>query len=141
MAKPELVYVHVIKTTPERAWRALTDPEFTQRYWYGTRLESDWKVGSPVLFHKPQGEPDEGTVLVCDPPRRLSYSWEVTYEPLKGEPPSRVTFTIEPDGVGVKLTLVHDQFDEGSTVYEAMKKGGWPGILALLKKTLEAEEA
>ncbi len=39
MAKPELVYVDTIKTTPERLWQALTDPEFTQRYWYGTRVE------------------------------------------------------------------------------------------------------
>jgi uncharacterized protein YndB with AHSA1/START domain len=44
MSNPELVYVHRIKATPEKVWQALTDPAFTARYWYGTRLESDWKV-------------------------------------------------------------------------------------------------
>jgi uncharacterized protein YndB with AHSA1/START domain len=52
------------------------------------------------------------------------------------EKDSRVTFTIEPDGDGAKLTLVHDEFEEGSKAAAALKNG-WPGILAGLKKTLE----
>ena len=135
-SKPELVYVTEIRATPEQVWQALTDPAFTERYWYGTRLESDWRVGSPILFRKPQGEPDEGTVLVADRPRKLAFTWQVNFEPLKGERASRVTFTIEPQGDGVKLTTVHDDFDPGSKVFEAMK-GGWLGILPGLKKALE----
>ncbi len=139
MAKPELVYVHHIRTTPEKVWQALTDPAFTERFWYGTRLESDWQVGSPITFVKPEGmgDPDRGKVLVADRPRTLSFEWtEIGYAPLKGERPSRATFTIEPETDGVKLTLVHDQFDEGSKVMEAMKNG-WPAILGNLVKTLE----
>ncbi len=41
MSKPELVYVLDIRTTPEKLWDALTNPEVTQQYWYGARLESD----------------------------------------------------------------------------------------------------
>ena len=141
MSKPELVYVHHIKATPEKVWQALTDPAFTARFWYGTRLESDWKPGSPILFAKPQGmgDPDRGKVLVADKPRTLSFEWtEIGYAPLKGERPSRATFTIEPEAGGVKLTLVHDQFDEGSKVMEAMKNG-WPSILGNLVKVVESE--
>jgi uncharacterized protein YndB with AHSA1/START domain len=139
MAKPELVYVNTIKSTPEKVWQALTDPAFTARYWYGTRLESDWKPGSPITFVKPEGmgDPDRGKVLVADKPRVLSLEWtEIGYGPLKGERPSRATFTIEKEANGVKLTLVHDQFDEGSKVMEAMKNG-WPAILAGLVKAAE----
>jgi uncharacterized protein YndB with AHSA1/START domain len=132
------VYVNHIKATPERVWQALTDPAFTARYWYGTRLESDWKVGSTIVFVKPQGEPDTGTVLVADKPKTLSFAWHVAYGDFAKEKDSRVTFTIEPDGDGVKLTLVHDQFQEGSALKEAMAKGGWPPILAEMVKTAEA---
>jgi uncharacterized protein YndB with AHSA1/START domain len=136
MSKPELVYVQTIKATPRRVWQALTDPAFTARYWYGTRLESDWKVGSPITFVKPQGEPDTGNVLVSDPPRKLCFSWHIAWGEMAKEKDSRVTFTIEPDGDGAKLTLVHDEFEEGSKAAAALKNG-WPGILAGLKKTLE----
>ena len=136
MAKPELVYVNHIKSTPERVWQALTDPAFTARYWYGTKLESDWKVGSPITFVKPEGEPDTGKVLIADKPRKLQFSWHIAWGEMSKEPDSRVTFTIEPDKDGVKLTLVHDDFIEGSLAAEALKNG-WKGILAGLVKTVE----
>ncbi len=139
MAKPELVYVNRIRATPDAVWRALTDPAFTERYWYGTRVESDWQVGSPILFRKPQGEPDTGTVLIADKPRTLSFSWHVAWGDFAKEKDTRVTFTIEPDGDAVKLTLVHDEFQEGSTLKETMAKGGWPPILANLVKMLEGD--
>lgn len=137
MSKPELVYVNRIKATPEQVWRALTDPVFTARYWYGTRVESDWQVGSRITFVKPQGEPDTGKVLVADKPKTLSFSWHVAYGDFAKEKDSRVTFTIEEDGDAVKLTLVHDEFQEGSALKEQMAKGGWPPILANLVKALE----
>jgi uncharacterized protein YndB with AHSA1/START domain len=135
---PTLVYVNHIRATADDVWRALTDPAFTQRYWYGTRVESDWRVGSPITFVKPEGmgAPDTGTVLVADRPRTLAFSWHIAWGEMASEPDSRVTFTIEPDGDGVKLTLVHDEFIEGSKAYEALK-GGWQGILAGLVKTAE----
>src|SRR6059036_1473962 len=49
MPQTEFVYTTYIRTTPEKLWRALTDPEFTLQYW-GVGLQSDWKVGSPVLL-------------------------------------------------------------------------------------------
>lgn len=140
MSKPELVFVTEIKTTPEKLWQALTDPEFTARYWYGTRLESDWQPGSPIIFHKTQGEPDTGRVLIADRPRTLSFAWHIAWGDMAKERDSRVTFTIEPAGNGVvKLTLAHDDFDEGSLVMATMQKGGWPPILAGLRKVMEGE--
>ena len=139
MSKPELVYVEEIKAPPERVWQALTDPAFTAHYWYGTRLESDWKAGSPITFHKAEGmgPPDTGTVIVADRPRKLAYAWVVNFPPLAGERASRVTFTLEPIGAGTKLTLVHDDFPEGSKVFAAMQNG-WKQIIPGLKKMLES---
>jgi uncharacterized protein YndB with AHSA1/START domain len=55
------------------------------------------------------------------------------------EPRSKVTFTIEPLGGKVRLTVVHDGFEPGSTVLQSIS-GGWPIILANLKTFLETGE-
>src|SRR3974377_144913 len=96
MSKPEFVYVTYIKTTPEKLWQALTDSDFTERYWFGNRVTSDWTVGSTYRFAK-QGKPGaEGKVLVLDPPKKLSYSWDLGKEGTYRDRPSRVTFVSEP---------------------------------------------
>jgi uncharacterized protein YndB with AHSA1/START domain len=33
MPKPEFIYISYIETTPEELWEALTNSEFTMRYW------------------------------------------------------------------------------------------------------------
>jgi uncharacterized protein YndB with AHSA1/START domain len=139
--KQSFVYVTYIATTPEKLWHALTDGTLSQRYWYGRRVESDWKVGSAVTFwyETEDGEAvsDRGIVLESDAPRRLSYTWHVEFvDELRDEHPSRVTFEIEPSGKDVKLTLIHDDFEPGSKILESVRSG-WPAILASLKTMLE----
>lgn len=156
---PAFVYATYIATTPERLWQALTDPAFTRRYWGGTELHSDWRVGSPVLWRSgPDADPaDHGqVVLAADPPRLLSYSWH-GFQPEHAEffgwsadefaerlreRRSKVTFEIEPHGDAVRLTVTHDDFDPGSVMRQAISgqlppSGGWPELLADLKTLLE----
>ena len=45
MAESRFVYVTYIRTTPERLWKALIDPEFTRQFWCDTTVESEWKPG------------------------------------------------------------------------------------------------
>jgi uncharacterized protein YndB with AHSA1/START domain/DNA-binding transcriptional ArsR family regulator len=155
MEKPSFVYTTYIRTTPEALWRALTEPDFTEQYW-GTRLESDWQVGSTVSWvHNGVAVEDAGqVVLEADPPHRLAYTWH-TFTPAwadawgmseeyraKGaaEPRSRVAFSIEAvDGL-VKLTVVHDGFEQGSVVLESVSSG-WPKVISGLKTMLETGTA
>jgi len=151
MQKPEFVYTTYIHTTPERLWQALTDPAFTRRYW-GTTFETDWKVGSTMTWedHALRIADPAQVVLEFEPYRRLSYTWH-TFTPewaelhgfgddvlakVAGERRSKVTFEIESLGDVVKLTVVHDDFDPGSTVLELVS-GGWPQLLSDLKTLLE----
>jgi uncharacterized protein YndB with AHSA1/START domain/DNA-binding transcriptional ArsR family regulator len=152
MDKPEFVYTTYIRTTPERLWAALTEPAFTRRYW-DSFVESDWQTGSRMTWRRDDGlavtDPEQ-VVLESDPPRRLSYTWHTFTKDwgesyridedlrarIAAEPRSRVTFELEPDGPLVKLTVVHDGFEPGSTVAE-MVSGGWPRVLADLKSLLE----
>jgi uncharacterized protein YndB with AHSA1/START domain len=134
MSKPAFVYTTYIETTAERLWHALTDGDFTERYWFGHRIASDWKVGSPYGFKNQGKTMVEGDVLVSDPPRRLAYSWNNRKEEAKGEGTSRVTFDIEPRGTVVKLTVTHDELSE-KTLRDI--SGGWPMVIASLKSMLE----
>jgi uncharacterized protein YndB with AHSA1/START domain len=136
-SKPAFIYVTYIASTPEKVWQALTDPEITPKYWFGYRVAANGKTGDAMTAISPKGkEAHRDVILESDPPRRLSYSWRPLYRGMRDERQSRVTFTIEPFKVQVRLTMVHDDFDEGSKVYEAIK-GGWPAVLSSLKSFLE----
>ena len=137
MPKPEFVYVTYIETTPEKLWQALTDDNFTERYWFGARLRSDWKVGSSFEMVRSDGAvSDAGKVVACDPPRLLAYTFVNLSDKYKNEFPALATFVLEPFGKLVKLTLTHEGFQEGSKMLSGVSKG-WPAILASLKSLLE----
>ena len=44
----EKVYEIFIKTTPERLWEAIVDPEIRAKYNFGAAVHSEWKVGAPI---------------------------------------------------------------------------------------------
>jgi uncharacterized protein YndB with AHSA1/START domain len=137
MRKPEFVYVSYIETTPEKLWEALTSGDFTERYWFGMRLRSDWKVGS--VFEMVRGDgtvSDAGKVIEYDPPRRLAYTFVNLSDKYRDDTPALATFTLEPYGEIVKLTLTHEGFAEGSKFFAGISSG-WPAILSNLKSTLE----
>lgn len=137
MSKPQFVYVTYIETTPEKLWEALTSSDFTRRYWFGSEVRSDWKVGSPFALVMDGKTTDTGEILEADRPRRLSYSFKhELYEELRNEPTSRVAFTLEPFGSLVKLTVAHDGLVEGGKYLGAISNG-WPAILSGLKSLLE----
>lgn len=137
MSKPEFVYVSYIETTPEKLWEALTSGDFTERYWFGVRLRSDWKVGSSFEMVRGDGTvSDAGKVVEYDPPRRLAYTFVNLSDKYKNDSPALATFVIEPFGKLVKLTLTHEGFAEGSTFLAGISQG-WPAILSSLKSTLE----
>lgn len=138
MDRPAFVYVVYIATTPEKLWEALTDGEFTRRYWGGRRIESDWNVGSPVRHVREDGGIDwQGEVLQSERPRLLSYRFHMQISNKhRGEQPSRVTFELQPMGSVVKLTLTHEDFDPDSATYETTRHG-WPAIMSSLKSLLE----
>jgi uncharacterized protein YndB with AHSA1/START domain len=141
MPKPEFVYVTYIETTPEKLWEALTSSEFSKRYWFNTELKSDWKVGSPFALVMNGTTTDVGEILQADRPLRLSYTFHhVLSEAARKERPTKVVFNLEPHGKLVKLTLTHEDFEEGSVILDGISRG-WPAILSSLKSLLESGTA
>ena len=138
------VYEIYIKTTPERLWQAITDPELRRKYTFGVGVYSTWKPGSSYVGRAtdttvaPNMPISEGENLEVDPPRRLVQSFRALWsDDVKREGTSRVTWEIEPIGDSCRLTVVHDQLREGANdeLY-----GGWPMILSGLKTLLETGE-
>jgi uncharacterized protein YndB with AHSA1/START domain/DNA-binding transcriptional ArsR family regulator len=137
-APPAHVFATYIRATPEAIWRALTESEFTTRYYHGSTVESAWTAGAPLVYAIDGNPVIKGTVVEADPPRRLVTTFSAVWnEKMAPDPPSRLTFEIEEAGPGVcKLTVVHGGFERRTETYESVVNG-WPLILAGLKTLLE----
>ncbi len=140
MAAPKQVYEIFIRTTPERLWQALTDGELTKQYYYGTEVRSDLEVGKPFVYLEDGRTVLDGEILEIDPPRRLVTTFSALWSPeLEADPPSRITYEVEPMGSACKLTMIHDGFDSETLTYREVA-GGWSYILCGLKTLLETGE-
>jgi uncharacterized protein YndB with AHSA1/START domain len=134
------VYEIFIKTTPERLWEAITDPEMRAKYSFGVAINSDWTTGSEYTAGVP-GTIDiaTGENLEVDPPRRLVQTFTALWsDEVKALGESRVTWEIEPVGDdSCRLTVVHDRLAKGASpeLY-----GGWMMVLSGLKTLLESGE-
>jgi uncharacterized protein YndB with AHSA1/START domain len=139
MARSTFLYVSYIRTTPERLWTALTDPEFMKQYWFGMRCESQWTPGSSWRLISGEGQIyDAGEIVEADPPRRLVIRWQHQNRPeLKAEGDSLCTMELEPSGTAVKLSITHTIERERSKLLEAVS-GGWPKVISNLKSLLES---
>jgi uncharacterized protein YndB with AHSA1/START domain/DNA-binding transcriptional ArsR family regulator len=133
------VFEVFIKTTPERLWEAITDPEQRSKYSFGVETQSDWTPGSEYIA-RVSGVADiaAGKNIEVDPPRLLVQTFEALWsDEVKAQGTTRVTWEIEPVGTSCRLTVIHDQLppDANPQLY-----GGWPMILSGLKTLLETGE-
>jgi len=113
----EKVFEIYIRTTPERLWEAITDPEIRSKYNFGSRVSSDWTPGSRFEMAHPDapGLLGEGENLEVDPPRRLVQSMTALWsDEVKSEGATRVTWEIEPVGDSCRRTVTHEELREGA---------------------------
>ena len=136
--QPSLTLKRRLKASPEKVFRAWTDPQQLMRWWApgSTELlsaEIDARVGG--RFRKrartPGGEEHEvsGTYREVIPDRKLVFTWTWRTTP---ERQSLVTIEIKPDGDGTLLTLTHEQFfDEAA---RDRHQQGWTSVLDKLEQ-------
>ena len=138
MSGPVIDLSVAIRAPRAAVWRALTDPDLTERYWGGTRIESEWRVGAFVRYWRAGELTDEHVVLAIEP----GVSFTTTFRPLFGEfarePGSRAAIALEERAGETLVRVRHDAFPPGSRVHLACSEG-WPRILAGLKSLLESE--
>lgn len=134
MTKPDFIYTTYIKSTPQKVWDAITNPEFTKQYWMHENV-SDWKKGSEWkhLDRKNDNVRIIGKVIESNPPKRLVLTWA---DPADKADDSQVAFEIDSMGDMVRLNVIHGGFKEGSVMSTKIVVG-WPLVLSNLKSLLE----
>ena len=134
----EKVFEIYIRTTPERLWEAITDPETRAKYNFGAGVFGDWSVGADLEMKAGDFLLGSFKVLEIDPPKRLVHSFQANFSPeAQAEPTSRVTWEINQVQDSCQLTVTHDELREDAC---EQLFGGWPMILAGLKTWLESGE-
>ena len=135
------VYQVFIKASPEEIWEAITSPEFTERYFYGARIETS---AERRITHSPDDPTlsGEDEIFEWDPPRRLSHGWRSKWNPeLSAEEPSRVSWEIDRrDDGACLLTVVHDRLEGAPKTAASVAGPGWMMVLSGLKTLLETGE-
>ena len=141
--KLQQVYVLYIRSTPEKVWDALVNPERTRQYFYGTEIECDLEPGSSLNYFMKDEKGEKvsaltGKILEVAPRKKLVHTFSF---PQNSDKPSRASYELEAvaDGNLVKLTVTHDEFDGETRTYKETS-GGWPILLNSLKTLLETGE-
>ena len=130
--KPDFVLQTYIRTTPKALWDAIVNPEMTQQYYYGGRVQADLRVGGRFCYLEPSGEMNlDGEIIELVPEKKLVTTFKALWAP-NGKP-TRVMYEIEQFGETCKLTLTHYDY----AAAQAGVEGGWPLIIAGLKTLLE----
>jgi uncharacterized protein YndB with AHSA1/START domain len=137
---PPHIYEIYIRSTAEQVWQAIVDPDLTQKYYYGGRVESRWQVGSPYHYVGKSGEIDiEGRILEIEPQQRLVTTFEPKWFPSTAQEPSKLTWAIDDLETLSLLKLTHENIDD-----ESFRTGqfhqGWLYILSGLKSAIETGE-
>src|ERR1700694_1234467 len=133
--KPAIVYTIYIASTPQQVWQALTSAEFSRKNFFGNAVEVDLRVGGAYIVRTPDGGLHiSGEVIECDPPRKLTVTFNVNWPALIEKlGPTLVTYEIEPAGAAVRLTLTEALDRPISDDILAGGRTGWPLILSDLK--------
>src|SRR6476619_905507 len=108
MLAPDHIYSVLIRATPDRIWRAITDGVETERYYYGTRVSSDWSKGGRIVYEYPDGKiAADGEVLDIELGKRVAMTFHPRWSPeVEAEGPVTMTWEIEPfEGETSKLTV------------------------------------
>jgi uncharacterized protein YndB with AHSA1/START domain len=136
--KTSFVYVTYIRSTPQKVFEAITQPEIARRYW-GHENVSDWKPGSGwqhVRANEERAVNVVGKVVEVTPPTRLVITWASPSRAADPAAYSRVSFDVAPYEDMVRLTVTHDELEAGGSMAKGIQQG-WPIVLSSLKSLLE----
>ena len=131
-----------IQAPAAEVWKALTDPDTIARYFFGSRVKTDWRPGSPITWSGEwNGKPyeDKGTVLEVEPDRLLKVSH---FSPL-AEVPDRpenyhnIVFELEQHGHATGVSLTQDNNKDEAEAEHSTQN--WKAMLEALKKVVEGD--
>jgi uncharacterized protein YndB with AHSA1/START domain len=125
-----------------RVWEALTKREFTRQYFFGSEINSEFKVGAPIVFKRiDQGKETidvKGNILSIKPGHLLQFT---VWSPESGIPdiPTNytiVTYNLTEENGSTILNITQDNFRGDEKRYKDSDKG-WEIVMKGLKDFLE----
>ncbi|MBL8553230.1 MAG: SRPBCC family protein [Phenylobacterium sp.] len=121
----EITFVRRLNRPIEKAWAAITVPERIAD-WFAEVVRLELRLGGAIHLRFPEVNFDiRGVITEYDAPRRLTWTW-----PQPDGSESAVSFALEPDGDGCRLTLV----ERGLTLSQgAGNAAGWHAHLEALE--------
>jgi uncharacterized protein YndB with AHSA1/START domain len=131
----------VIDASKGEVWHALTDPDMIKQYLFGTQVESDWQVGSEIIYRGEwQGKPyqDKGRILELVPNQRLVSTFWSALSGAPDTPENYKTVTYELAPIGDQTRLVLSQGNNASQAEADHSGENWRTVLQALKELLEA---
>lgn len=141
MTAPVHVYTTFIRSTIEEVWDALTNPDVTAKYFFGTRVECDWEAGSPMNYYYPDGRlASTGEILAIGPPNSFECLFQPEWdEDLKAQGPVREIWRLSENNGMVEATLEMYDIEVDSAIFRDLTSGS-PWIIASMKSLLETGE-
>ena len=142
MERPAYIYKAYINGTAEDVWRAITEPDLTQQYFYGTRVESAWEVGGSMNYSYPDSRPaSTGEILAIDAPKRLEFTFLALWDDeLTAEGPAREVWSLAEVNGMTELTIeLYDVAADSKTLDDFSQ--GFPYIVSGLKSLVETGTA
>jgi uncharacterized protein YndB with AHSA1/START domain len=139
----DMIVVEIeIAAPPERVFRALTDPRQLLLWWTGCnhwelelRTGAKWRAtGSDEQCGDWE---TEGEVVDVNSPWSLTYTWGEQVEYRGSVSATTVRYDLEPYGKGTRVRVTHYGFGGNREAFESYR-GGWPGVLELLRAHTEA---
>jgi uncharacterized protein YndB with AHSA1/START domain len=132
----------VVTAEPAAVWAGITDPNLISKVFFGARVETDWREGSPITFTGEwDGQPfvDRGVILRLVPERLFRYSY---WSPLGGtrDDPANyatITFEVTPVKGGTELVVSQDGVTDDAA--RAQTESNWKQVLDNLKRLIEEE--
>jgi len=136
--KEQLKVSVFIQASSDRVWKGLTDPELVKQYFFGTKVVSSWKEGSPIFFRGEwEGKPyeDKGTILSIRPGSHVSYNYwsSMSGEADRPENYNVIAYDLLPKENGTEVTVTQ----ETTLEKKEHSEGNWRMILGGLKKLME----
>jgi uncharacterized protein YndB with AHSA1/START domain len=130
-----------IDASRDTVWNALTDPEIIARYMFGSRVTSDWTVGSTITYageYEGKKYEDHGTILEIKPGELLR---STHFSPLSGKPDvpenyHTITYTLHAQPHGTRLELSQD--NNASEAEVEHSAANWQQMLDSLKTVVES---
>lgn len=139
MSDDTQVYEVFIRATPEKVWDAITNPQQSEQYFFGTRVSLEPKKGGRIAYTAGGHPLVDGEVLEVSAPERLVTTWRIHYDPTTKGEVSTVTWRCEPRGEATKLTLTHELKGAPRSA-KSVGTDGWSVVLSGMKTLVETGE-